>query len=328
MDFDAFSKAHQHQWDRLLELTKRRRLSGAESDELISLYHSTATHLSILRSTAPDPASLQDLSLRLARARARIVGAKSTSLLTVKKFFLVDMPAAMYRARWWTHAVTLACIVVAVAFGIWTATTPEGLASVGTAAQREDYVNNQFASYYAPGFDFATRVFTNNGWIALQCVAFGITGAWPAYAMYANAMSVGQIGGMMTHYGEAVQFYTLILPHGLLELTAVFMAGGAGLKIFWTLVRPGRRPRIVALAEEGRALLMVGIAMVLALLASGVVEGYVTGSSMVWWLKIVIGALVLGAFWFYVYFFGRRAIREGFTGDAEETSRGYSQIYA
>lgn len=328
MDFDAFSKAHKHQWDRLLELTKKRRLSGAESDELISLYHSTATHLSILRSTAPDPASLQDLSMRLARARARIVGAKSMSFLTVKRFFAIDMPAAMYRSRWWTHGVTLACILIAVAFGIWVATTPQGLESMGTESERLDYVNNQFASYYAPGFDFATRVFTNNGWIALQCVAFGITGLWPAYVLTSNAMSVGQIGGMMTHYGEAIQFYTLIFPHGFLELTAIFMAGGAGLKIFWTIIRPGRRPRAVALAEEGRSLMMVGVGMVCALLLSGVVEGFVTGSSMVWWLKLVIGALVLALFWFYVYFVGGRAVRDGYTGDSEEPARGYSQLYS
>lgn len=328
MDFDAFSKAHQHQWDRLLELSKRGRLTGAESDELISLYHSTATHLSILRSTAPDPALLQDLSMRLARARSRIVGAKSLSLLSVKKFFVIDMPAAMYRSRWWTHGVTFACVVIAVAFGIWVATSPAALAQMGSESERLDYVNNQFASYYAPGFDFATRVFTNNGWIALQCVAFGITGFWPAWVLLQNAVSVGEIGGMMVHYGEGIQFFTLIFPHGFLELTAIFMAGGAGLKIFWAVVRPGRRPRSVALAEEGRSLMLVGVGMVCALLLSGVVEGFVTGSSMVWWLKLVIGALVLGVFWLYVYVVGGRAVRDGYTGDADETVRGYSQLYA
>jgi uncharacterized membrane protein SpoIIM required for sporulation len=328
VDFDAFSQAHQHQWTPLAQLTKQRRLTGAEADELISLYNSTATHLSMLRSTTPDPARIQELSVLLAQARSKIVGARSSTFLSLKKFFVVDLPAAMYRSRWWTHGVTLVCVLIAIAFGVWVATTPEGLRSMGSEEQRLDYVNYQFAEYYAPGFDFATRVFTNNGWIALQLIAFGITGIWPVYVLLMNAVSVGQIAGMMTYYGEAEQFYTLILPHGFLELTAVFMAGGVGLKLFWVLVKPGRRPRAVALAEEGRSLVMVGIGMVLALLLSGVVEGWVTGSNLLWWVKILIGAFVLALFWAYVYILGGRAYREGYIGDQDEELRGYQQVYA
>lgn len=328
MDFDAFSKAHGPQWERLSKLSKKRTLSGPEADELVALYNSTATHLSMMRSTTPDPTKLQELSLVLAQARNKIMGSRSVSALSIKKFFVIDLPAAMYRSRWWTHGVTLACVLVAVALGWWTATTPEGLALLGSEEERLDYVNNQFAQYYAPGFDFATRVFTNNGFIALQCVVFGISGFWPAYVLFNNAVAVGQIGGMMTHYGEAAQFYSLILPHGFLELTAVFMAGAVGLKMFWVLVKPGRRPRMLAVAEEGRSLMVVSIGLVLALLLSGVVEGWVTGSDLLWWVKIVIGALVLAVFWTYVYVLGGRAVRNGYTGDQDESHRGYQEIYA
>lgn len=328
MDFDAFSKAHSPTWDRLKVLTKQRRLTGPEADELVSLYNSTATHLSILRSSAPDPSKIQDLSMLLAQARARIAGAHAPSANAIKKFFLVDLPAAMYRVRWWTHGVTIAFCLVAFGFGLWVATTPEGLNSMGPESARQEYVDVLFAEYYAPGFDFATRVFTNNGFIALQCVAFGITGIFPAYVLLQNAVAVGSTGGMMVAYGEGVQFFTLILPHGFLELTAVFMAGAAGLRVFWVLVSPGRRPRLLALAQEGRALLIVSVGLVLALLLSGVVEGWVTGSDLLWWVKILIGAIVLGVFWFYVYFFGGRAVRAGYTGDMEEAERGYEQLYA
>jgi hypothetical protein len=68
--------------------------------------------------------------------------------------------------------------------------------------------------------------------------------------------------------------------------------------------------------------------MVLALLLSGVVEGWVTGSNLLWWVKILIGAFVLALFWAYVYILGGRAYREGYIGDQDEELRGYQQVYA
>src|SRR5690625_7957262 len=72
VDIDAFVWANQRDWDRLSELTRKRVLTGAEADELVRLYLRTATHLSIVRSTAPEPALISDLSMRIARARGRI----------------------------------------------------------------------------------------------------------------------------------------------------------------------------------------------------------------------------------------------------------------
>ncbi|WP_435298348.1 stage II sporulation protein M [Timonella sp. A28] len=328
MDFDAFSNTHKAQWDRLKQLTRTRKLSGREADELIALYQTTATHLSMLRSMAPDPTLISELSLTLVRARARIVGAHNPRALTIKRFFVQDLPAAFYRTRWWSHGVTAVFILVAVIAGFWVATSSQGLEAMGTETQRLDYVDTAFEAYYNPGVDFAAVVWTNNAWIAAQCVAFGVTGIWPAFVLANNAVAVGSIGGMMAHYGEAGKFFALILPHGLLELTAIFVAGGAGLKLFWTLIAPGNRPRSLALAQEGRALITIAVGLVFALALSGLIEGFVTGSALAWWLKIVIGALALALFWTYVYTLGRSAVHDGATGDLDEAEAGYSQLYA
>jgi uncharacterized membrane protein SpoIIM required for sporulation len=95
----------------------------------------------------------------------------------------------------------------------------------------------------------------------------------------------------------------------------VFVAGGAGLTIFWTVIDPGGRPRGRALAEEGRALFTVAIGLVGVLAVSGIIEGFVTPSSLPWGVKIAIGAVALAAFWAYVLVLGRRAVRSGETGD-------------
>lgn len=328
MDLDAFSDVHRGEWERLKQLSTRRRLDGAESDELVRLYQTVATHLSTLRSSAPDPVLVSELSQTLNRARTTIAGAHEPAWRDVKTFVVVSLPAAFYRLRWWIVAVSLACLVLAVVSGVWVATTPQGLAAVGPPSYREEYVQNAFASYYEPGAGFAAVVWTNNAWIAAQCVAFGITGVWPVFVLVQNFVTVGAIGGMMAHYGELGMFLQLITPHGLLELTSILVAGAAGLKLFWTLVSPGPRPRGRAVAEEGRALFTVAVGLVATLALSGLVEGFVTGSSLVWWLKIVIGALALAVFWVYVLVLGRRAVAQGATGDLDEERAGSVQQVA
>lgn len=328
MDLDAFSAVRRPSWERLDELSRRRVRDGAEADELVRLYQSVATDLSTVRSSAPDPETLTRLSQLLARARSVIAGSHEPAWRDVRRFVVVSLPAALYRIRWWTVAVMTAFLLVAVIAGWWVATDPGALAAMGTPAERQTYVDDLFVSYYDPGAGFAAVVWTNNAWIAALCIGIGISGIGPVYLLLQNAVSIGSIGGMMAAHGSLDVFLTLIAPHGLLELTSIFVAGAAGLRLFWTWVDPGGRPRSRALAEEGRALVTVAIGLVGALALSGLVEGFVTGSTLPWWLKIVIGAIALAAFWTYTIALGRRAVRDGETGDLEEDAAGYAVAVA
>ncbi|MDR0482138.1 MAG: stage II sporulation protein M [Cellulomonadaceae bacterium] len=322
MDLEAYTGVRTQSWKRLDTLAKKRRCTGPESDELVRLYQDVATDLSVIRSTAPDPAVITRLSDLLSRARTRISGTHEPSWTAVARYAVVTIPAALYRVRWWTLGVAVAFVVIAVLVGWRVATVPEALAAMGTPTQRLDYVHEAFAAYYEPGADFAAMVWTNNAWIAAQSVAFGITGIWPVIVQVINAVNVGAAGGLMAAYGEAGKFFALIAPHGQLELTAIFVAGGAGLKSFWTVVNPGPRRRLVAVAQEGRALITVAVGLAGALLVSGLVEGFVTGSALPWWLKILIGTVALVAFWLYVLVLGKRAVADGETGDLDAERAG------
>ncbi|QTE30276.1 stage II sporulation protein M [Pengzhenrongella sicca] len=323
MDLDAFSAVRGPQWARLRELTRRRRLTGCEADELVRLYQSVATDLSTVRSTAPDPATVSRLSDLLGRARTAIAGSHEPALRDVTHFVGASLPAALYRIRWWTVAVTASCVVLALIAGWWVATEPGALAALMTPSQQDEYVNNAFEQYYDPSAGFAAMVWTNNAWIAAQCVGLGITGIWPVLVLVSNAVSVGAIGGLMATHGRLDVFLSLIAPHGLLELTAVFVAGAAGLRIFWTWVDPGPRPRLQALAEEGRALFTVAIGLVGVLAVSGLIEGFLTGSSLPWAVKLTVGVLALAGFWTYTIVLGRRAVAAGETGDLDADRAGH-----
>ncbi|PID55307.1 MAG: hypothetical protein CSB46_00455 [Micrococcales bacterium] len=277
---------HGGEWDELDALSKRRRLSGPEVDRLVLLYQRTATHLSQVRSAAPD---------------ATLISRLSTTL----------------RIRWLTAVVAAAFCAVAVYYGWWVVSNPEVQTALLTEQETKELVEHDFENYYSEyaAGSFAFKVWTNNAWIAAQCVAFGITGFIPVQVLWANAVQVGLTGGIMVANGAAGKFFGLITPHGLLELTAVFTAAAAGLRLFWSAVSPGPRPRLQAVAEEGRALFTVAGGLVVVLLVSGLVEALVTPSPLPTAVRIVIGILALAAYLGYAWLFGSRAVAAGQTGD-------------
>lgn len=330
MDIEAFSLVNGDKWARLHALAHQRRLSGADSDELLRLYQGASADLSLLRSVAPESGLSEALSASLAQARTRFTGARSNFMEDLAQFFVVALPAALYRIRWLTVWCGLAFCLVAAAYALWIGNSPDALRALGSDAEVRRYVEQDFINYYSenPAASFAGLVWTNNAWIAAQAVALGITGFWVPMILIGNAQSVGVAAGVFAGAGKLDVFFSYILPHGLMELTAVFVAGAAGLRIFWAVVAPRPRRRSQALAAEGRSLITVALGLVLVLLVSGVVEGFVTPSELPVWAKIAIGAAVLASYWAYVLVVGGRAHRSGATGDLGSRDAGYAEISA
>jgi hypothetical protein len=101
----------------------------------------------------------------------------------------------------------------------------------------------------------------------------------------------------------------------MLELSAVFLAAAAGLRLGWSIIDPGPRRRGQALAEEGRATVTIALGLVVVLAVSGVIEAFVTPSGLPSWARIGIGGVAEAAFLAYVIVVGRRARRLGHTAD-------------
>lgn len=319
MDLDAYVSAHRGEWARLDQLSRLKRLDGVQADELVGLYQQVATQLSVVRSAAPDPALLGRLSTLVARGRAAATGSHDPAWRDVARFFTLSFPAALYRTRRWWGLAALGSLVVALAMGWWVASTPAVQASVGSPAEVRALVQNDFAAYYSEfaAGSFAARVWTNNAWIAALCIALGVLGLPVLFVVLQNAVNVGLVGGLMAANGRLDLFLGLILPHGLLELTAVFVAAGTGLRLFWAWVEPGPRSRSQALAHEGRAAASVALGLVLVLAVSGVIEAFVTPSPLPTWARIGVGVLAEAAFLGYVFSLGRAASHAGETGDLE-----------
>lgn len=322
MDVDAFVQAHRPAWGRLDELVKRRRrLTGAEVDELVDLYQRVSTHLSMVRSASTDSVLVGQLSGLVARARAAVTGAHAPLWREFLRFWTVSFPVVAYRSwRWWLGSAA-AFFVVAALIGLWVAGNPEVQSAVGTPSDIDQLVNNDFASYYSenPAGSFALRVWVNNAWVAAQCIGFAILLGLPIpYILFQNAANLGVTGGLMFDAGKGDIFLGLLTPHGLLELTAVFLAAAAGMRLGWMVIAPGNRPRGQVLAEQGRAVVAVAAGLVVVLLLSGLIEALVTPSPLPTFARIAIGVVAEVVFLAYVVHFGRKAVRAGESGDIED----------
>lgn len=327
MDLDVFVTAHRAEWDRLDHLLGRgRRLTGTEADELVALYQRTATHLSLIQSSTPDPMLTTRLTQLVARARATVTGVRRSSWRDAANFLTAGFPAAVYRARRWWIPTALVSVVMTAVMGWWIGNHPHVQAAIGAPTELRQMTRpgGEYETYYSshPAASFAAQVWTNNAEAAALCLVLGAFLCLPVlWILFTNVLNLAVGFGLMSSAGRLDTFLGLILPHGLLELTAVFVAAGTGLRLGWTVIDPGPLPRRTALAQQGRAAVGMAIGLALVLCVSGGIEGFVTPSGLPTWARIAIGVVAEVGFLAYVYVLGGRASRAGETGDLESDGR-------
>jgi uncharacterized membrane protein SpoIIM required for sporulation len=117
---------------------------------------------------------------------------------------------------------------------------------------------------------------------------------------------LGSLGGAFAAAGRAGVFWSLVLPHGFLELVAICIAAGAGLRMGWSIVEPGDRPRTVALAEEARDAVLVVVGVIPAFAVAALIEGFLSGATGSAPLEIAVGAAVAAAYVLFLFGASRR----------------------
>lgn len=317
IDLDAYVAAHSYSWVRLEELVALRKRTGAESDELVDRYQQVATHLSVVRTSAPDGELVAYLSSLLGRSRISMLASRVPTWRGVARFFTDQFPAALYRMRWWWLSCLAGNVVVIAIMMVWLAHHPEVEQNLISPQEVDQLVNSDFESYYSENAAgaFATHVWINNTWVSALCIALGILGFPVIMLLFTNIVNLAIVGSIMTRHDRGELFWGLIIPHGLLELTCVFVAGGVGLRLFWSWIEPGQVSRASSLARAGRTAVTVALGLGVVLAISGMVEGFVTPSPLPTWARIAIGILAEALFLAYVFVIGRAAAGRGATGD-------------
>jgi uncharacterized membrane protein SpoIIM required for sporulation len=327
MDIDQFLHRNGGSWSRLEELTRAaghgaRRLSPEELDELIRLYQRVSGHLSYASTNFSDPGLSVRLSRLVSEAGAVVYGTRPRTLRAFTAFFTETLPAALWHVRWFLLASAALTLVPALTFGIWLANSPKAVDASAPAAVRQAYIDHDFTDYYKsqPSVQFATEVYTNNVQVSFEAFAGGVL-LLPSAALLAyNGANIGVAGGLFAAAGQSTKFWGSVIPHGLMEITSVIIAGAAGLSLGWALVDPGDRRRRDALADAGRRSIVLILGTVITLAIAGTIEGFVTGSALPTAVRVAIGVSVEVAFLVYAVTFGYLANRKGLTGAIGETS--------
>ncbi|MGI9017428.1 MAG: stage II sporulation protein M [Euzebya sp.] len=326
MNLDRFVALHQPTWHRLDQLAKRN-ASSLTADEIATLvadYQRTSTHLSMARTTYADPDLTGRLSQLVAASGATLYGSRPRTAAAIGRFFTETFPAALWHLRGYIAVAAMVFMGVAVGLGVWVAQSPRALDAGIPPAVQEVLLAGDFVDYYSeqPSGQFFAEVGLNNIQVGFLAFAVGIAAGLPTIlVLITNAANVGLAGGLFHARGVGEVFWGFITPHGLLELTAVFVAAGMGLALGWAWIDPGDRSRGDALRQQASRAITVVTGVVVVFGIAALIEGFVTGSALPTWLRVSIGVVAEAGFLAYWLVLGRDAGRRGLTGTLAQSDR-------
>lgn len=300
MDVDTYISINSPDWKKLDEISKKgsrgmHRLTGGEIAEAIALYQKVSAHLSEVQTRYSDLRLEAYLNSVVARAHSAIYSSKAQSFKGLISYFGGRYREALSRTAplVLVAAVILLGLMAVVAF--WVATSDEAQAGLlpGFARERIQRAGGGRPDIGVAPSALSTLILVNNVRVALFAFALGITlGAGTVWILVMNAVFIGSVAGGYHAAGLGAKFWALVLPHGFLELTAICIAAGAGMRMGWAIIDPGDRLRSTALVEEARDSVFVVLGVIPAFVMAAIIEGFVTGRTGLPALEIGIGALV------------------------------------
>jgi uncharacterized membrane protein SpoIIM required for sporulation len=301
--------------DLLTRIDRRglRRLPADDLDALALGYRAATSDLAIALARSYDAGLVAYLNRLVARAHARVyAGTSAGGWSKTVALFTTTFPREVRRS--WQAiglCVLLTVVTAAISYGGTTVKPANAYAflppQMVPLVQKSLHDSNfGFDRTFAPAM--STQIITNNVRVAAVAAAGGITaGIFTIYIIGFNGLMLGTLGALFAAHGFGLDFWATIAPHGVIELSAIQIAGGAGLILGAGLVRPGRARRGDALrANAARALtLVLGVAGLLVV--AGIIEGFVSPQRLSSEVRLSVGALTGVALAAYLIFAGRGA---------------------
>lgn len=313
-----FVTVRRARWDRLAALVDRAARKGVrglppdEIDELALAYRATTSDLAIARTRGEDPVVLDHLNRLTARAHSVVyVGTARTGWSRFVDFVVRGFPREVRRSWAPIGFCALVTIVSAfIAFGSVSADPTNVHALLpGVALPPVDKAlhDANFGFDRANSPTVASEVITNNVRVAAAAFAGGMTGGLlTAWIILTNGLMVGALAALYANAGYGPDFWATIAPHGVIELSAIQIAGGAGFVLAGGYLRPGRARRGDAIVAAGRraGTLVMGVALLLCV--AGTIEGFVSPQRLPIYARDMIGAVTAVALLAYLLGSGSR----------------------
>jgi uncharacterized membrane protein SpoIIM required for sporulation len=333
-EFRREREATWEELERLIELVDKRGLRALTAEQLTrlpSLYRSTLSSLSVARSISLDRNLLEYLESLAARGYFAVYGTRRHLIETFRDFFAWRFPAQVRRFRWHVAVAALFLALGALAGFLITVDNPDRFYTFVDPAYADDRgpaasTAELRSALYDRGdvgdalATFASFLFTHNARIGMLAFAVGFLAGLPVFLLlFQNGLLLGAFGALYQSRGLSVDFWGWVLPHGVTELLAVILCGGAGLVLAQALVFPGRSTRLRNLAAAGRRAAVIVIGAVVLFFIAGLIEGIFRQTVQSVPVRYAV-AVATAAFW--IYYFGwvgrRRAAVEAMRRDEPE----------
>ena len=322
IDLPRFLSAERPSWTELEKTLERmeeqpdRRLTLEEATRLHFLYQKVSADLVRLTTFASEPDLQRYLESLVARAYGEIHGARArTPRWRPFRWFFVQFPL-VFRRHWTAFVVSTLITLLGMAFGGFAVATddeakaaliPEGFSHlVGDPAERVKHEEEE-AKYKSdlPHSSFAGQLMTHNTRVCIRVMAFGLTwGIGTIIQLFQNGVLLGTIVVDYIRAGQTVFMLGWLMPHGVVEIPSILIAGQAGFVLAHALIGRGSR---LSLSGRMRAVagdlstLIGGVAVML--IWAGIIESFVSQYHqpvIPYSVKIAFGSVELALLiWFF-----------------------------
>jgi uncharacterized membrane protein SpoIIM required for sporulation len=291
-------------WARIDELLARsgrsgvRALTHTELQELALLYRQTASDLATIREDASSRNLAHYLNQLLGRTHNLIYMGRRSKPAGIIKFYRETFPQIFHETLPYTITAT-AIFVATAAAGLMLALVDPGFPRYVLGPAMMDTIEKQQMwthSIVTVKPTESSAIMTNNLSVSLTTFALGITGGIGTVLMLAlNGLLFGVVSGACWRAGMIGQLVSFVAPHGVIELPAIFIAGGAGLMLAKGLLFPGTLPRRASLAFEGGRAIRLVLGIVPMLIVAGTIEGFVSPTDLAprWKFTLAAGMFTL-----------------------------------
>ena len=320
-----FEELYQSEWaelDRFLDRQAGRITIAADqapvtASRAAALYRRACEHLALARARSYPAYIVTRLERLTAEAHQRIYQQRELGLARLMRIAAVDFPRTVRAHKGYVAVSAALFLLPTLVLGVLVYLRPEIILSVVSADTAADFEEMYSSSAVSIGrtreastdwmmFGYYIR---NNISVAFQCFAGGLfAGLGTIFFLAYNGAFGGALAGYLTERGLSSTFYSFIATHSAFELTAIVIAGTAGLRIGHAVVAPGQRLRRVALVDASRdtTVLLYGVTAMLVVAAA--VEAFWSSAS---WLNPIVKYSVAAVCWTgvlgYLIIQGRRA---------------------
>ncbi|WP_286975093.1 stage II sporulation protein M [Pseudomonas sp.] len=320
MKQSQFENQHQQDWQAFskeLGRLERGKADHKASQQFAANYRRLCQQLSLAEARGYSNYLVAHLQQLVMRGHQQFYRHRSPIGAQLIGFLLSGFPR-LVRAQWrfvaaasaifFGSLLLMAVLVYNVPELVYSLMEPDQVASMEKMYDPEAHRLGRFAERDS-GDDWMMFGFyiMNNIGIAFQTFASGLLlGLGSLFYLLFNGLMIGAVAGHLLQIGYSETFLSFVVGHGAFELTAIALAGAAGLKLGWALLAPGRLPRAEALKIAGKdSVRLIGGVIVFLLLAA-FIEAY--WSSMTFaspHIKYAVGALLWLLVLAYLLFAGR-----------------------